>query len=178
MLAVTLSLIMPLCLALAAFTDLFEMKIPNAIPLVLLIGFAALALVLGLPIGLAGLHLTAGLIVFFGCFTLFAVNVMGGGDAKLLTAAAVWYGFNISLVEFLIEVAVFGGVLTLMILALRSQANTVMALGLRLPRSLIVEKKSLWYCHCHWRFLQFPQCTSGDIGLGDSFAEINSAIFC
>ncbi|MGV2122131.1 A24 family peptidase [Agrobacterium vitis] len=141
MLAVTLSLIMPLCLALAAFTDLFEMKIPNAIPLVLLIGFAALALVLGPPIGLAGLHLTAGLIVFFGCFTLFAVNVMGGGDAKLLTAAAVWYGFNISLVEFLIEVAVFGGVLTLMILALRSQANTVMALGLRLPRSLIVEKK-------------------------------------
>lgn len=141
MLAIIVSLIFPLCMAIAAFTDLFEMKIPNAIPLVLLAGFAAFALLLGISLPVAGMHLAAGLIVFFCCFALFAINVMGGGDAKLLTAAAVWYGFNISLVEFLIEVAIFGGLLTLAILLLRSQANTVMALGLRLPRSLIVEKK-------------------------------------
>jgi len=141
MLAITLSLVFPLCMAMAAFTDLFEMKIPNKIPLSLLLGFAALAIALGLPLTLIGMQIFGGLIVFMGCFTLFAFNVMGGGDAKLLTAAAVWYGFNISLVEFLIEVALFGGVLTVMIVLLRSQANTVMALGLRLPRSLIVEKK-------------------------------------
>ncbi len=33
-------------------------------------------------------------IVFLACFALFALNVMGGGDAKLLTASAVWFGFN------------------------------------------------------------------------------------
>ncbi len=115
MLAVTLSLIFPLCLALAAFTDLFEMKIPNAIPLDLLIGFAALALVLGLPLGLAGLHLAAGLIVFFGCFALFALNVMGGGDAKLLAACGESRTASICRLAAHLprsEVAVLGGALT------------------------------------------------------------------
>ncbi|HBF31508.1 prepilin peptidase [Rhizobium sp.] len=141
MMAATLLLILPLGLVTAALTDLFEMKIPNAIPVLLLLGFAALAIVLGLPWRDVGLHLLAGLVVFWACFVFFAVNVMGGGDAKLMTAAAVWFGFNASLLEFLAQVAVFGGVLTVLILIIRSQSSHLLALGLRMPRSLLVEKK-------------------------------------
>lgn len=141
MMATTLLLILPLGLVTAALTDLFEMKIPNGIPLVLLLGFAALATVLGLPWREVGFHVMAGLIIFAVCFVFFALNAMGGGDAKLMTAAAVWFGFNPSLVTFLAQVAVFGGILTLLILLIRSQSSRLLALGLRLPRSLSVEKK-------------------------------------
>lgn len=141
MMATTLLLILPLGLVTAALTDLFEMKIPNGIPLVLLVGFVALALTLGIPWRDAGFHLLAGMIVFAACFVFFALNAMGGGDAKLLTAAAVWFGFNPSLMAFLAQVAVFGGILTLLILLIRSQSFRLLALGLRLPRSLSVEKK-------------------------------------
>jgi len=141
MMAALLLLIFPLCLSTAALTDLFEMKIPNTIPLALLLGFGVLAKVVGLPWHDVGFHLLAGLIVFFACFAFFALNVMGGGDAKLLTAASVWFGFNISLLVFLIQVAVFGGVLTLLILLIRSQSSHILALRLPVPRSLLLEKK-------------------------------------
>ncbi len=55
------------------------------------------------------LSMLAAAIVFLCCFALFAANVMGGGDAKLLTATACWYGFNLSLLEFLLGTAFLGG---------------------------------------------------------------------
>ncbi len=77
----------------------------------------------------------------FACFILFALNVMGGGDAKLLTASAVWFGFNSSLTVFLIAVAFIGGILTIGILSLRSHSQEIMASGLPVPDSLLVAKK-------------------------------------
>lgn len=134
-------LIFPLCLTLAAFTDFLEMTIPNRIPVVLLGAFAIAAPLAGLGVIDIGFHLLAGLAVFAVCFALFAFNVMGGGDAKLLTAAAVWFGFNLSLVSFLTHVAYIGGALTLLILLLRARSNTMMAIGLPLPGSILHAKK-------------------------------------
>ncbi|MCM2291785.1 prepilin peptidase [Allorhizobium sp. BGMRC 0089] len=141
MLALTICLIFPLCLATAGFTDLFEMKIPNAIPLLMIAGFMLATLATGLPIATVGQHLLAGLIVFIACFAMFAIGVMGGGDAKLLTAAALWFGMTMGLVQFMIMVAIAGGLLTLAILLIRNQANTLMALRIPLPRSITMEKK-------------------------------------
>ena len=36
---------------------------------------------------------------------------MGGGDAKLLTAVALWFGLTMQLFNFLVYVALFGGLL-------------------------------------------------------------------
>lgn len=134
-------LIFPLCLTLAAFTDFLEMTIPNRIPVVLLGAFAIAAPLAGLGFADIGFHLLAGLLVFAVCFALFAFNVMGGGDAKLLTAAAVWFGLNLSLLSFLTYVAYIGGALTLLILLLRARSNTMMAIGLPLPGSILHAKK-------------------------------------
>ncbi|KAA3508026.1 MULTISPECIES: A24 family peptidase [Agrobacterium] len=134
-------LIVPLCLSFAALNDLFSMTIPNVIAVVLLLSFAFVAPLAGMNLHTFGLSLAAGLAVFLGCFTLFAANVMGGGDAKLLTGAAVWYGFNISLVDFLLAVTLIGGVLTLGILLLRSRSQEIMAAGIPIPDSLLVAKK-------------------------------------
>ena len=45
---------------------------------------------------------------------------MGGGDAKLLSATALWMGFGFPLLTYLVYGAMIGGLLTLAILAFRS----------------------------------------------------------
>ena len=134
-------LILPLGLTLAAITDLFTMTIPNRISIVLIGTFIVIAPFVGLDWQTFGWNLIAGLAVFFVCFALFATNVMGGGDAKLLTASAVWFGFNASLAVFLISVALLGGLLTIGILLLRSRSQEIMASGIPIPDSLLVAKK-------------------------------------
>ncbi|MDL2406676.1 prepilin peptidase [Rhizobium calliandrae] len=134
-------LIFPLCLAVAALSDLFTMTIPNRVSLVLFGAFMVLAPLLGLTWTDIGMHFAGATIVFCVCFALFAVNVMGGGDAKLLAASALWFGIDPSLLSFLIHVAFLGGVVTIFILMVRSQTNAILAMGLPVPNSLLIAKK-------------------------------------
>ncbi|MBO3758598.1 prepilin peptidase [Ciceribacter sp. L1K22] len=141
MIASIIFLVFPLCLVMAALTDLIEMKIPNRIPAILSLAFLSLAPFVDLNLQQFAFHLLAGIVVFAGCFALFALGAMGGGDAKLLTAAALWFGFNGSLVGFLATVAFLGGILTILLLIVRARANTVLALGLPIPSSIVLAKK-------------------------------------
>jgi prepilin peptidase CpaA len=141
MIEAAIFVILPLCLAIAAFSDLFTMTIPNRVSAILLGAFLIVAPLAGLSPPLIGMHLAAGVIVFLACFTLFALNIMGGGDAKLLTASAVWFGFNNSLFEFVIYVSISGGFLTLLILMMRTQENVIIASGLPVPPLLFTTKK-------------------------------------
>ncbi|MGO4139641.1 prepilin peptidase, partial [Rhizobium brockwellii] len=84
--------ILPLCLAMAAFSDLFTMTIPTRISVILIASFLVLAPFSGLGLEMIGMHLDGAAIVFSACFALFAFNVMGGGDAKMLSATALWFG--------------------------------------------------------------------------------------
>ncbi|THK36329.1 peptidase [Ensifer sp. MPMI2T] len=133
--------ILPLCLAFSAFSDLFTMTIPNRVSGILLGGFAIVAPLAGLDVAQIGLHVAAAASVFLVCFCLFATNVMGGGDAKLLTTSAIWFGLNASLAAFLVYVSIFGGVLTFAVLLLRKQENTILATGVPVPRLLFTAKK-------------------------------------
>jgi len=134
-------LIFPLCMSIAAISDLLTMTIPNRVSLALAVSFLVLAPIFGLSFTEIAMHLAGASAVFFVCFALFALNVMGGGDAKLLAAAALWFGFDSSLVVFLIYVAFIGGAVTFLIVLFRSQSSTIMAIGLPLPNSLITAKK-------------------------------------
>ena len=134
-------LIFPLCMSVAAICDLLTMTIPNRISLILLGAFILLAPLLGLSFAEIGIHFGAAAIVFCCCFVFFALKVMGGGDAKLLTASALWFGLGPALLEFLIYVSLLGGVLTIVILMVRSKSSTIMAVGLPLPNSLLIAEK-------------------------------------
>ncbi|WP_440984217.1 A24 family peptidase [Shinella sumterensis] len=133
--------VFPLCLAVAACSDFLTMLIPNRVSAILLASFFIVAPLAGLGLTEIVTHLAAGAIVFSVCFALFAFNVMGGGDAKLLTASAVWFGLTFSLFEFLVYVSFLGGVLTLAILSVRAHTNTILASGLPVPDSLVMAKK-------------------------------------
>lgn len=141
MVAAALFVVFPMCLAVAAFTDFFTMTIPNRASVILLATFFIVAPLAGLHWQEIGMHALAGLLVFAACFVLFAFNVMGGGDAKLLTAAAVWFGLNPSLVDFLGYVGLIGGAVTMVILFLRTEATSIMAMGISLPASILHAKK-------------------------------------
>jgi prepilin peptidase CpaA len=133
--------VLPLALAFAAVSDLWTMTIPNFISVAAVVGFLLLAPLAGLAWPVIGMSLVAALLVFAVCFALFAFGIMGGGDAKLLTATALWFGYDPSLPIFLVTVAYIGGALTLLMLLLRTQAHSVMAIGIKLPASLTTEKK-------------------------------------
>ena len=141
MIAAAVFLILPLCLAMAAFSDLFTMTIPNRISVILTASFLVLAPFSGLGLEMIGMHLAGAAIVFSACFALFAFNVMGGGDAKLLSATALWFGLNESLLFLMTDVAAIGGLITLLILLVRTQSNTILAIGLPVPNSVLLAKK-------------------------------------
>lgn len=116
-----LVLIFPLLMAFAACSDLFTMRISNALVALVIAGFLVLAFAAGLSLPEIGMHLAAGALVLAVTFGLFAMGWIGGGDAKLVAAIAVWMGFEL-LLPYLLYAAVFGGVLTLLLLVGRRYA--------------------------------------------------------
>ena len=87
-----LLLIFPALMAYAAASDLLTMTIPNRLSLALVAGFAAFAILAGLSMQAVLLHLGAGAAVLAASFALFAFGWIGGGDAKLAAATALWLG--------------------------------------------------------------------------------------
>ena len=106
-------------LALAAAWDIASFTIPNFIPLSLIVLFACFIVAARLSAGDVGVHLLVGFLGLVGGFALFAVRLIGGGDAKLFAATLVWLGFRDAL-DYALIAALFGGGLTLAILSLRT----------------------------------------------------------
>ena len=63
-------------------------------------------------------HLGAGAAVLVAAFACFAMGWVGGGDAKVAAAVALWFGFD-HLLNYLIYASLFGGALTLLLLQFR-----------------------------------------------------------
>jgi prepilin peptidase CpaA len=108
----------PAVMAFAASSDLLTMTIANRVSLVLIAGFALLA-------GLSGLggaellsHAGAAAAVLVAAFICFARGWIGGGDAKLAAATALWLGFG-HLFDYLVYASLLGGALTILIVQFR-----------------------------------------------------------
>lgn len=129
MLAYPLLLVFPIAMAFAAANDLFTMTIPNKISLVLIAAFAVAAVVAGLSLEQILMHAAAGAGVLVAGFALFSFGLLGGGDAKLMASGALWMGLDL-LFPYIAYITIFGGVLSLVILAYR---RFVPAASLKLP---------------------------------------------
>ncbi|GJE15828.1 A24 family peptidase [Methylobacterium marchantiae] len=119
MASVTLLIVFPFLMAYAAARDVLTMLIPNTVSLLLLLGFAVFAASTGLWGWDLASHLGAGAATLAVTFTLFAFGIIGGGDAKLAAATAIWIGFD-HLADYLVVASIAGGALTLAILVARS----------------------------------------------------------
>jgi prepilin peptidase CpaA len=111
-------LLFPALMAFAAASDLFTMTISNRVSLALAAAFLVLALLTGMGFHDILSHLGAGFSVLMVAFACFAMGWIGGGDAKIAAAAALWFGFG-HLMNYLVYASLFGGALTLLLLQFR-----------------------------------------------------------
>jgi prepilin peptidase CpaA len=111
-------LLFPALMAFAAASDLFTMTISNRVSLALAGSFLLLAVLSGMAPFEILTHLGAGALVLVVAFCCFAMGWVGGGDAKVAAAAALWFGFA-HLLNYLVYASLFGGALTVLLLQFR-----------------------------------------------------------
>ena len=121
-------LLFPALMAFAAASDLFTMTISNRVSFALLAGFLVLAPLSGMGMQDMLSHVGAGALLLVVAFACFAFGWIGGGDAKVASAAALWFGFA-HLMNYLLYASIFGGVLTLLLMQFRQWPLPYMLAG-------------------------------------------------
>ncbi len=145
MLEAAIFVIFPFCMVFAAVSDMVSMTIANRVSLLLVVSFAILAPLTGMALPEIGLHLLVGVGVLSVTFVLFAVGGMGGGDAKLMAATSVWFGFGTGLLSYLVVSALAGGLLTLALLMFRKSGLSLLAGNNVLLRHFADDKAGIPY---------------------------------
>jgi prepilin peptidase CpaA len=112
MLQVLCFTILPLIMMAAAVGDVAGMRIPNWLTGLLAALFFPMAFLTGMPFAEFGWHVAGGVILFVAGFLLFQFRLFGGGDAKLMAAAGLWFGTAQTL-PFIIMTVFFGGILAI-----------------------------------------------------------------
>jgi prepilin peptidase CpaA len=112
--------LLPILAILAALEDLTSYTIPNWISLALSAAFALAALAVSLPMPALGAHVAAGFVALVAGMVMFALGWVGGGDAKLLAACCLWFGWPGDR-EFLLDTALAGGAFALLLMVTRGQ---------------------------------------------------------
>lgn len=125
---IAILVVFPAAMAYAAASDLVTMTIPNWLCLLLVAAFGLCAAAIGFGWSAVGWNLAAGLLMLTLCFGLFAAGWIGGGDAKLAAATALWLGFE-QLLPYLFVATLVGGVLTVVLVKLREAPLPGLAKG-------------------------------------------------
>jgi prepilin peptidase CpaA len=105
---------LPILLIIAAAGDVVSLRIPNWLTIVTALLFFPMAFLTGMPMSEFGTHILAGVILFAAGFVFFQFGVFGGGDAKLMAAAGLWFGTSQTL-PFLLATALAGGALAFVV---------------------------------------------------------------
>ena len=124
--------VFPLCMLAAAVSDIRRFIIPNTVSIALVAAFFISFYLSGLGFDVLRNHLITGGIMLAVGIAMFAYNVCGAGDSKLLAAAALWLGWPM-FGKALIVITLFGGALSVLIFLARVIARWVPRLSLIFP---------------------------------------------
>ena len=144
MIAAIILVVFPFAMIYAALSDVFSMTIANRVSVLLIGSFLLVAPFIGLTWHEFMMHLAAFGLVLTVTFALFALNTMGGGDAKLLASTSLWMGLSTHLMNYLLISSIAGGVLTILLLVLRNSSLAVYA-GEVAPLRRIMDEKDIPY---------------------------------
>lgn len=111
-------IIFPALMIFAALSDLLTFTIPNRVPLLLFLGYIAIAIYSGFTFEQVSQDLLCGFVVLLISVALFSFNLIGGGDAKLAAATAFWLGWE-NLFSYGVVASLAGFLLTLLIVGVR-----------------------------------------------------------
>jgi prepilin peptidase CpaA len=120
---IVLSLVLVIA-AVAAYTDVTSRRIPNALPAVLVVEGITLHVLAGWQSAAISICLCLGVFAL-GAF-LFSLGLIGGGDVKLIAAAAATLGWPDTL-PFLFYTVIAGGFLGIAISLARGRLRPVLA---------------------------------------------------
>jgi prepilin peptidase CpaA len=112
--ALTIALL-PSLMILAAISDLMSLRIPNWLTGLIAALFFPMAWATGMPLAEFGWHLLAGVILFVAGYILFELRMFGGGDAKLMAAAGLWFGSSQAF-PFIFMTVLAGGALAVAVM--------------------------------------------------------------
>jgi len=104
----------------AGFMDLATLKIRNTLVLAMGAAWLILAPLAGFSLTELGSSALVAGGVFIVTFIMFALGWIGGGDAKLAAVTALWFSPSEALLYF-IYASLLGGLLTLVLLQLRTR---------------------------------------------------------
>ena len=148
-----LLLLFPAAMAFAGAMDLFTMTIPNRISLGLIGAFLVCALIAGISLEQFAMHLACGAAILVVAMGLFAAGLLGGGDAKLMAASAIWIGAD-NLASYFLMITVLGGVLAVALLGYRMLPASALKLppwaarlhvkGSSMPYGVAIAAAALW----------------------------------
>jgi len=113
------TIIFPAAMIYAGIMDLLTMKIRNIVVVIVAVSYFLFAPLAGFTLYEIGLSLAVAAAVFIVTFGFFAAGWIGGGDAKLAAATALWFGWEHAMPYF-IYATIAGGLLTLAIIGFRS----------------------------------------------------------
>ncbi len=148
-----LLLLFPAAMAFAGAMDLLTMTIPNKISLALIGAFLVCGLFAGLSLEQFAIHLACGGLILLVGIAMFAARLLGGGDAKLMAASAIWVGAD-NLMMYFLMISVLGGVLAVALLVYRKLPAGSLALppwalrlhvpGSSMPYGVAIAAAALW----------------------------------
>jgi prepilin peptidase CpaA len=118
--------VFPALVILGALYDATSFTIPNWVSLAMAGLYAPAALLMGVPLPVIGLCYLLGFIVLLATMGMFAMNWIGGGDAKLLAAAVIWFGLP-HVIDFVLATTLAGGALAVLLTTMRSSPLAVQA---------------------------------------------------
>src|SRR5215510_12493425 len=114
------------CMCYAVVSDFRELLIPNWIIVTLVAAFPLFAVLYLGPVT-ALWHFLIALVVLAFTTAFFALNWIGGGDAKLMTGAALWAGPQ-HIAIFLLAMSALGFLLAIVLLGLRTHGILITGL--------------------------------------------------
>lgn len=114
--------VLPALVIVAGLHDLTTMTIPNWISGLLVLAFFPVAMAVGMDLTAIAAHAGVAMLALCIGAGMFALNWIGGGDAKLMAASCLWLGVTGSGM-FLLWTGVAGGLFCLALIAGRFYAR-------------------------------------------------------
>ena len=148
-LALGLELAFAVAMLVAAACDIAWRRLPNWLTAGVAVAYLPWAWAVGIGWGGVAVALAVGAVVLGLGFGLFAAGVIGGGDAKLAAAVALWVGLSFELIRFFLVMSLAGGVLAVIILAARAFARGRPQRPLPYGVAIAAAALDFWIRHSH-----------------------------
>jgi prepilin peptidase CpaA len=143
-LALLMLSIFPALVIVGALSDVTTMTIPNWVSLALIGLFFPAALLAHMPMGEVAMNVGVGVGALVVGMVMFALRWVGGGDAKMMAAAALWLGVQ-GLAPFLMWVGIAGGLFAVALLQARNFGQPYAARAPRWVGRLLEPKGDIPY---------------------------------